>query len=224
MYRFYVQPQINVFTGALIGYEMLIRKYAKGWQVPQDFASIPISDQINLLKEIGTELMFKVDSLSFNLNKSQFVNEIMAKKLIETQKQIYPITLVVELTEECGKTVVRKSQVKKFLECYLKSGIELSIDDVSTKENTYDKIKWLLPFAAEVKFPMQNLRSEKRALEIPEKLIFWRRIAQKFGLRLIVEGVETAADDEFLNALDIPLRQGFYYEKPHLFEKSCNPK
>ncbi|WP_057738796.1 EAL domain-containing protein [Liquorilactobacillus uvarum] len=222
MYRFYVQPQVNVFTGSLMGYEMLIRKFDKEWKVPQNFASIPVSEQISLLREVANELMFKVDSLSFNLTQSQFVSKTMAKELVETQKHIYPITLVVELTEEREDIIVKKERITRFLDYYLKNGIELSIDDVSTKENTYDKIKWLLPFASEVKFPMQNLRSEKRAVEIPGKLIFWRRVAKKFGLRLVVEGVENSADDELLSALDLSLRQGFYYEKPHLFKISRN--
>ncbi|MDC7952433.1 EAL domain-containing protein [Liquorilactobacillus mali] len=225
MYRFYVQPQQNVYTRSLIGYEMLFRKYdCNGWHLPQDFASIPFEEQINLLKKVGTDLKLKVESLSFNLNREQFTSQTMTNILIETQKQIYPATLIVELTEDQGNQNIRTEEIKQYAKQYLKYGIELSIDDVSSGDNIYEKIAPLLDITSEIKFPMQNLRSEHRESEIPGQLLFWRKIARNFGLRLIVEGIESAGDDELLNELDLPLRQGYFYEKPHLFRLIGDPK
>ncbi|MCP9313139.1 EAL domain-containing protein [Liquorilactobacillus satsumensis] len=225
MYRFYVQPQKNMFTNSLIGYEMLIRKYNNNkWQLPQDFTSVPIVKQIELLKQIGTVLLLKVDSISFNLNQNQFVDETMAQALIETQKHIYPLTLVVELTEDAGVPRINLDTVKKYAQRFLEFGIELSIDDVSTGENVYQRIEPLLPCAAEIKFPLQNLRKENRLAEIPGQLLFWRKVARTYHLRLIVEGIESTADDELLNELSLPLRQGFFYEKPHLLRLPGDPK
>jgi EAL domain-containing protein (putative c-di-GMP-specific phosphodiesterase class I) len=219
MYRFFAQPQINTRTRSLIGYEMLIREAdAAGWRLPQSFSAIPLDEQISLIKLAGRELALKVESISFNLDQQQFMNDQMAAALCQAQLMIYPLTVVVELTEDQASHAIDPQALQKRVRLYLSYGMELSIDDVSTGENTYGKIKYLLPLASEIKVPLQNFRQEKREAEIPGQLIFWRQIARNHNLRLIVEGVETPSDEELLDELDLPLRQGYYYGRPHLFK------
>jgi EAL domain-containing protein (putative c-di-GMP-specific phosphodiesterase class I) len=219
MYRFFAQSQVNTRTRSLIGYEMLIREgNDQGWQLPQSFAAIPLAEQISLIKRAGSELALKVESISFNLNQKQFMNDQMAEALCQAQQQIYPITLVVELTEDQTAGTISQQALKRRAMTYLHYGMELSIDDVSTGENTYEKIKFLLPLASEIKVPLQNFRQEHREAEIPGQLIFWRQKARKQNLRLIVEGIESPIDEELLDELALPLRQGYYYGKPHLFK------
>ena len=39
-------------------------------------------------------------------------------------------------------------------------------------------------------------------------------LAQQFKVKTVVEGVESAADVEFLSSLNCNLAQGFYFNKP----------
>ncbi|MTV81799.1 EAL domain-containing protein [Secundilactobacillus folii] len=217
MYRYFIQPQLNRFTNSLIGYEMLIRKYDdEHWKLPQNFAAIPVDEQVNLLKLTAKRIGLKVGSISFNLNRSQFIDQHMAEALIDAQHDIYPVKLIIEVTEEsCDKDVAREALVKS-AKHYTENGVQISLDDVGTGFNTYNNIKALLPYANEIKFAMQNFRRETREGEIVDQLQFWKEVASKYHIRLVVEGTENAEEDELLNQLDLPYRQGYFYGKPHL--------
>ncbi|WP_261806642.1 EAL domain-containing protein [Lapidilactobacillus luobeiensis] len=218
MYRYFIQPQFNKFTNSVFGYEMLIRKWgADRWQLPKDFASIPIAIQTDLLRKVGQELALKVESISFNLNRTQFVNDEISAALIATQHQIYPIVLTVEITEEPTDQITVADLLPKIVE-YNDHGIEISLDDVATGVNTLAHIKPLLPFAAEIKVAMQNFRAEHRENEINDQLQHWIEVAQDYQLRLILEGVENQGEDEMADDYGIAIRQGYFYGKPHLFK------
>ncbi|MFC6314825.1 EAL domain-containing protein [Lapidilactobacillus achengensis] len=218
MYRYFIQPQFNKFANSVFGYEMLIRKWGGDrWQLPKDFASIPIAIQTDLLRKVGQELALKVESISFNLNRTQFINDDISAALIATQHQIYPIVLTVEVTEEPTDRVGVAQLLPKIVE-YNDHGIEISLDDVATGVNTLDHIEPLLPFAAEIKVAMQNFRAEHRENEISAQLQQWIAIAKEYQLRLILEGVENDAEDEMADDYGIAIRQGYFYGKPHLFK------
>ncbi|MFD1671501.1 EAL domain-containing protein [Agrilactobacillus yilanensis] len=219
MYRYFIQPQLNKFTKSLIGYEMLIRKFEDGhWQLPKNFASIPIHTQVELLKQTAVELSLKIGSVSINLNRSQFVDQEMAAALLDAQHHIYPVSLIVEVTEESVDKDISEEQMLKQIDLYQQHGIQLSLDDVGTGENTFINIEPLLDGASEIKLAMQNFRQEKREYEIPEQVVFWNQVAKNYNLRLIIEGMESEEEDRLLDNLKIPFRQGYYYGKPHLFK------
>lgn len=79
----------------------------------------------------------------------------MAAALIQVQHAIYPVTLVVEVTEEPGDQDVSLSQLQEQITAFAAHGIQFSLDDVSTGDNRYAQIKPLLPLASELKFAMQ---------------------------------------------------------------------
>ncbi|MFB9768356.1 EAL domain-containing protein [Lactiplantibacillus modestisalitolerans] len=221
MYRYFIQPQLDKFNNSLIGYEMLIRyreTELDRWTLPESFEKIPIDVQVNLLKATASELALKIGSVSINFNRKQFLNDDIATAVIATQKKLFPIKVIVEVTEEPGEGHYSLEAMQKQVDNYKAHGLEFSLDDVGTGINVYDHIKPLLSSAEEIKFAMQNFRKEGREAEIPKELTFWRDVAHKHDLRLILEGVENDAEDQLADQLEIPLRQGYYYGKPHLFK------
>ncbi|MFC6253960.1 EAL domain-containing protein [Secundilactobacillus hailunensis] len=217
MYRYFIQPQLNKFTNSLVGYETLIRKYdEKHWSLPQNFEAIPIDEQVSLLKKTAHRIGLKVGSISFNLNRRQFIDSQMATALIGVQREIFPVELIIEVTEEESDKLVADDQVLKSIERYTKYGIQISADDVGSGGNTYENIKFMLPHIDEIKFAMQNFRVEHRECQIVEQLKFWKKIADQYHLRLVVEGTETTEEDQLLDDLNLPFRQGYFYGKPHL--------
>jgi len=219
MYRYFLQPQLDVSNNSLIGYELLIRQQVDDkWVLPKDFESIPIDTQADLMKRTAQKLRLKIGSVSFNVNQHQFIDCTIAKAIVAAQQQIYPVNLVLEVTEEETDKAVTNEQLIEQVHFFDDHGIQLSLDDISTGVNSYDHLKPVLPYASEIKFAMQNFRAEGRAAEIPEHLKFWQKIAQEYKLRLILEGVENAEEDKMANDLELDLRQGWYYGKPHLFK------
>lgn len=79
MYRYFLQPQIDVLNNSLIGYEMLIRQQIDDkWVLPHDFASIPIDVQADLIQRTAQKLILKIGSVSYNVNRSQFIDPTIA--------------------------------------------------------------------------------------------------------------------------------------------------
>ncbi|WP_203641814.1 EAL domain-containing protein [Levilactobacillus andaensis] len=219
MYRYFLQPQLDVSNNSLIGYELLIRQQVDGkWVLPHDFASIPIDVQADLIDRTAKKLALKIGSVSFNVNQSQFIDPTIANAIIAAQRHIYPVNLVLEVTEEVTDKKVSNQQIIDQVHFFDDHLIQLSLDDIGTGVNTYDHLEPILPYASEIKFAMQNFRQEKRENEIPEALNFWNKIAKQYKLRLILEGVENEEEHEMADDLEIDLRQGWFYGKPHLFK------
>ena len=219
MYRYFLQPQLDVSNNSLIGYELLIRqKVADKWVLPHNFASIPIDVQADLIRRTAQKLMLKIGSVSFNTNRSQFIDNTIAQAILSAQQQIYPLNLVLEVTEEATDDAITDQQIIDQVHFFDQHGIQLSLDDVGTGINTYDHLKPVLPYASEIKFAMQNFRQERREAEIPANLKFWKQVADQHHLRLILEGVENQEEHDMANGLQIDLRQGWFYGKPHLFK------
>nr|WP_203650195.1 EAL domain-containing protein [Secundilactobacillus yichangensis] len=217
MYRYFIQPQLNKFTNSLVGYEMLIRKYDdERWRLPQNFAAIPVDEQISLLKKTAHRIGLKVDSISFNLNRRQFIDPHMEEALIDVQHEIFPVKLIIEVTEEESDRLVSEEKLLASCRRYADNGVQISLDDVGSGRNTYENIKPLLKYADEIKFAMQNFRNENKECKIVEQLQFWKKIANQYHIRLVVEGTESAEEDQLLDDLDLPYRQGYFYGKPHL--------
>ncbi len=219
MYRYFLQPQLDVLNNSLIGYELLIRQQVDGkWVLPHNFESIPIDIQADLIARTAQKLMLKIGSVSFNVNQRQFIDPTIAQAIIKAQVQIYPVNLVLEVTEEVTDKKVTNKQIIDQVHYFDEHGIQLSLDDIGTGVNTYDHLEPILSYASEIKFAMQNFRQEGREDEIPENLKFWKKIAKQYKLRLILEGVENQAEGDMADDLELDLRQGWFYGKPHLFK------
>lgn len=217
MYRFFVQPQVNRFKQSIVGYETLIRESRNGrWMLPKDFSAISLACQLKLLCRCVDALHLKSHYLGFNLNRLQLQDPDVVQQLIEFQAKIHPVRLVVELTEEVCEDANDPACVLKQIKTLHDGGVQVSLDDVGTGENQLDQIECLLPYVSELKVALQNFRHDGNEIMIPEELHEWRRVSNAYHLRFLVEGVETPGDQSALDDLDIALRQGYYYGKPHL--------
>lgn len=223
VYRYFVQPQMDIRTHAIFGYELLMKKLTpEGWRLQESFAAIDLHTVSDLLIKTTKILGTKVEYCSVNVSREQLMDTEMTQALIKSQLQIYPTKLVVELTEEEGPRNYLDITLIPHLRNFMEHGMQISLDDVGTGDNDFNNIRDFLPLASEMKFALQNFRSLKDH-HIHEKLLGWQEISQKYGLRLILEGVEDKKDEEMINKLGINLRQGYYYGKPELLKLPGDP-
>jgi len=97
-----VQPQIDVGTHAVYGYEALLRKSKQdGWTVPTSFLELSVAEQAKLIEATVIELGAKISNqfLAFNLNRVQFSDPTTLATIIALQQKILPVRLAIELTE-----------------------------------------------------------------------------------------------------------------------------
>ncbi|HIY93968.1 MAG TPA: EAL domain-containing protein [Candidatus Companilactobacillus pullicola] len=217
IYRYFVQPQVDVRTHSIFGYELLIKQLTpEGWRLPESFIDIDLNVNAKLLVATTKILGKKVPYCSVNVSREQLMDTQMAKAIIKSQVQLYPTKLVVELTEERGPHKYCDAAFVPYLRKFMEHGMQISLDDVGTGDNSFESIRSLLPLASELKFALQNFRSNIEDPKLREKLRVWKGISTEYGQRLILEGIENREDEKISDKLDIDFRQGYYYGKPEL--------
>ncbi len=218
-YRYFVQPQINTKTKTITGYELLMKQLTpEGWRPPVNFAAIDAQTIAELLIATTRVLALKVNYCSVNINREQLMTTPIVDAIIKSQQQLYPARLVVELTEDDGPEQYPVAEMLPLLQSLVDQGIQISLDDVGTGDNYFDDVQTLLPLVSELKFALQNFKLAFNDPKIQQKVRFWRAMSTEYGLRLVLEGVENAADNVLSQKLGIKYKQGYYFSKPQLLK------
>lgn len=224
IYRYFVQPQSDIRKHAVVGYELLMKQLTPtGWQLPTSFAAVDTTTTSQLLIATTQILGQKVPYCSVNVSREQLVDTTIAQAIMQSQKQLYPTKLVVELTEETGPKSYPDTSLIPHLRHFIEQGMQLSLDDVGTGINDFKSIQEFLPLASELKFALQNFGTGLKDPRIRQKLHFWHAISIEYGLRMVLEGIEDAQDEQLCRDFQINLRQGYYYGKPRLLRLAGDP-
>ncbi|KEO82484.1 bifunctional diguanylate cyclase/phosphodiesterase [Tumebacillus flagellatus] len=222
----YYQPQININTGFVIGVEALVR-----WQHPErglvsPAQFIPLAEETGLIAQISEWVMreacrqarqwqveksqyFKV---SVNLSSSQFQQMDLVDKVrrILQETELHPQYLDLEITESIAMHnidfVIAKLKLLELL------GVHISIDDFGTGFSSLSYLK---------KFPIHTLKIDRSFIQDittdPDDasiVTAIRWMARSLNLDVVVEGVETHEQLEFLRTIDCDKVQGYFYCKP----------
>ncbi|MBL0386855.1 EAL domain-containing protein [Tumebacillus sp. ITR2] len=222
----YYQPQININTGLVIGVEALVR-----WQHPErglvsPAQFIPLAEETGLIAQISEWVLreacrqarqwqveksqyFKV---SVNLSSSQFQQMDMVDKVrrILQETELHPQYLDLEITESIAMHNI-DFVISKLMQLE-RLGVHISIDDFGTGFSSLSYLK---------KFPIHTLKIDRSFIQDittdPDDasiVTAIRWMARSLNLDVVVEGVETGEQLEFLRSIDCDKVQGFYYCKP----------
>lgn len=222
----YYQPQIQVDTGKIVGMEALLRwpHPEMGMIPPSKF--IPLAEETGLINPIGKWVLQEACrqnkawqdqgliavQIAVNLSAVQFrqhnLLEIVKEALIKSG--LKPCFLELELTEsllmDCSEFNV--SLLREFRQL----GVELSIDDFGTGYSSLSYLK---------RFPINKLKIDRSfCMDIPKdrdnasitSAII--SLGHDLGLCVIAEGVEKAAQFNFLQAQQCDEIQGYLFSQP----------
>ncbi|WP_407425035.1 putative bifunctional diguanylate cyclase/phosphodiesterase [Treponema sp.] len=227
VFQLYYQPQFDVITNKLRGFEALLRWHDEelGWINPEHF--IPIAEETRLVIPLGDWILeTAIQTLKEWQKKFDFdgimsvnVSPIQLKKqtfLFDLQQllvkhKIKPETLEIEITE--GVFIDNKNEVIELLTQIRDMGIGLSLDDFGTG---YSSLSYLQ------KLPITTLKIDKSFIanitdesgieaNITDSII---AMVTKMGLDTIAEGVEKEEQLEILKAINCKNIQGFLKGKP----------
>jgi diguanylate cyclase (GGDEF)-like protein/PAS domain S-box-containing protein len=220
------QPQIDLGTGRILGAEALLR-----WQSgdggligPKQFISlaeetgliIPIGEwalynackQNKFWQEAGNPLI----RVSVNVSMNQFKQKSFIKKVINVLDQtgLDPNYLELEFTENI---IMQNTDFTSSVLKNLKSlGILFAIDDFGTGYSSLNYLK-LLPLdrlKIDQSF-VRDLIADPNDKAICKAII---TMAHSLNLKVIAEGVEEAAQLEYLRLFECDEAQGFLFSKP----------
>lgn len=225
-FEVYFQPQIDLASEEIIGFEALVRwnHPERGVILPSEF--IPVAEESGLIVQLGEFVLrescmklkkwqnagYVSQILAVNLSARQFKDRDFMEKVINIIKEteINPRQLELEITESMALDDL--DYAIKTLRKLKELGVTFALDDFGTGYSSLSYLKRL---------PVNQLKIDKsfmdRVLEdhsdrkIVETII---ALAQALDLIVIAEGVESAEQADFLKSVSCNKAQGYLYSKP----------
>lgn len=227
-FRVYYQPILEISSGAVAGFEALVR-----WQNPEKgivnpAVFIPLAEETGLVVEIGRYVLRescrqfvewrqktrRAEDLFVSVNLS--VRQFALPDIVDQVRTILFDTglpgesLKLEITES---VILESSTIAtdKLHELH-DLGVQLSIDDFGTG---YSSLSYLH------QFPFDTLKIDRsfvsRMSDAPERVAIVKTIVQlakSLGMEAVAEGIETHAQLAGLRAMGCRYGQGFLFSKP----------
>ena len=216
------QPQVESRTGAIVGYEALLRweHPEKGFIPPSEFISV--AEKCGLINQIGDWVLeracrdatrFAPDvTVAVNVSPKQLETPDFVKKLAKTLRDsgVDPKRIELEITENI--LIFDRAKVRrKFLEIR-ELGCRIAIDDFGTG---YSNLSYLteLPFS-KLKID-QSLVARLEERDSGSALVATIvNMAHTLDSAVLAEGVESEEQVALLQAAGCTLMQGYYFGKP----------
>lgn len=222
----YYQPQFQLQTGQVTGFEALIR-----WNSPElGFVSplsfIPVAEACQLILPIGAWVLkesclflkqlhamgHELHRISVNISIVQLIQDNFIGMVLETLEEtgLAPEYLELEITEsifmESYEAIVGK------LELLRSKGIHIALDDFGTGYSSLSYLKEL---------PLTTLKVDKTFIDDVPDTPGSRSLASsivlighKMGLEVVAEGVETEEQLHYLRTRKCDKIQGYFISRP----------
>ena len=220
------QPQVDIETGHIVGMEALVRWHDPEVGLVPPSAFIPVAEESGLIGPLSEWVLreacrqnkaWQDDGLpparvSVNLSARQFQQRDIAKLVMAILEEtgLEPQYLELELTES---TIMRNAEEAVTMLSELHAlGIGLAIDDFGTGYSSLSYLK---------RFPVDRLKIDRSFVSdigassddetITSAII---ALAHSLQLQVIAEGVETAAQLDFLKERACNEMQGYFFARP----------
>jgi len=220
------QPQIDMNTGRISGVEALLRwKHpVNGWIWPQEF--IPVAERTGMIIEIGEWVLRESCMQAMRWRKEGLVDVTMSVNVSALQFRVGNVPgLVARILAETGlpgdaleleitETAIMNSAADPAaaLVALHAQGVKLAIDDFGTG---YSSLSYLRQIPVDrIKIDQSFIRdapANEDACAVARTIV---QLAHSLRLEVVAEGVETAAQFEFVKQTGCEFAQGFYYSKP----------
>ncbi len=222
----FYQPKLCLKTGQLTGMEALLRWHhpEKGMIQPDQF--IGVAEETGLIIPIGKWVVRQACHMSkqltaaglgnlqvaINLSPKQFSDPDLVGSIaaILHEEQLAPTLLELELTESLllEATDDTRHQLSR-----LKSlGLTLAMDDFGTG---YSSLSYLKKYPIDVikidRSFIKDIPENQDDMEITSAVI---AMAHKLKLKVVAEGIETAAQLGFLRRQHCDIGQGYLFDRP----------
>ena len=221
-FEVYYQPKVDSSKNKIIGAEALVR-----WPdmniSPAIF--VPILESENLIEDLDFYVLDTVCSdierwkdmginpvpISVNISRNNLSDIDLGYKIgrILNEYELESDLIEIEITETA--IVKNKNNLLDFINEMKNNNIKISIDDFGVGESSLSILKELDVDTIKIdKAFIDDYTTDKDEI-ILRNII---NLIQELNLNIVVEGVETKDQIEFLKRIDCNIVQGYYYDKP----------
>ena len=218
----YFEPQVDLATGEIIGFEVLARwKHPLSGIISPD-VFIPVAEDNGLIGRLSEQVISAALAeaaswdpaikISVNVSPSQLADGWLAQRIVRllTETRFPADRLVVEITES---SLFADLDLARSIVTSLKNqGIRLALDDFGSGFSSLSHLR-SLPFDV-IKIDrsfVTNIHSNKESMAIVRAVT---TLATALGVPVTVEGIESEAAHATVLNLGCAVGQGWYFGKP----------
>ncbi|MCG8613541.1 MAG: EAL domain-containing protein [Pseudomonadales bacterium] len=229
-----LQPQFCIRTGEVIGFEALARWCDSSGKMISPAEFIPVAESSGLILHLGQQVLeiscqyarqlkekgYGNLRIGVNLSAIQFELTDMAEKVKATiaAAGISPQQIEVEVTESVA--MQSYDLVIHHLQTLRKAAINIAIDDFGTGFSSLGILSELPADRLKIdKSFIDNLQADDGSPAIAQTVI---HLGERFGMKVIAEGVETVTQLRWLQKHGCDEVQGYLYARPMAIAETFN--
>lgn len=220
------QPQYNINTGKIVGFETLLRwnHPSKGIVYPMDF--LPIAEENGLIVNIGEKVLIKACNqaelwensgfcdltISLNISSRQFYDKNFYNMLKAVADSRLPKTNKINF--EIGENII-------FQDTSMAINIIKKVEELGYTFNIHNVGNNLLSIINIEQLPIKSIKisGDFTATQLKSNtghrlLDIFIKLAAKNGFKIIAEGIEGENQLDFFKSKNCNIAQGYYLSKP----------
>ena len=225
-FKVYLQPVYDAMTRERVSAEALVRWIDSKNQMinPGDF--VPILEKNGFITELDLYILDEVchmlkdwkDSgisivpVSVNFSRVDVDHPLIVENIIETVDR-YGLDhklIKIELTESAFND--NMSRIIKFLQRLHNEGFIIMMDDFGSGYSNLNMFKDMPVDIVKIDmYFLRNIENSEKGMIVLESVV---HMAKRLGLQIVVEGVETQQQYDYVRKLRCDMIQGFYFAKP----------
>lgn len=225
-FQIYFQPKFSLKKNQFIGAEALVRWHhpEKGILFPGEF--IPVFESNGFIGKLDLYVWDKVCSnirqwlmegkkihpISVNLSRISLYNPMLTENLLDIARshQVEITYLQLEITESAymSNPTLMCQTISKLRD----AGFCILMDDFGSEYSSLNTLKEI--YVDALKMDMKFFSEEKQSDRTNIILSYIIEMGKKLGMDIIMEGVETQEQIDFIENTDCDYVQGYYYAKP----------
>ncbi|KIH81932.1 putative bifunctional diguanylate cyclase/phosphodiesterase [Pseudomonas batumici] len=220
------QPKVNMRTGAVVGFEALMR-----WQHPRDGLLLPqaflpqvaqtdviidigewvidrVLAQMQAWRQAGHEWPVSLNIAARHFQRGDFVERLRA--LLMRHAKVPPHLLDLEIIESMAIENIQR--VSQCLQDCQALGVRFSLDDFGTGYSSLSYLKRLPSQTIKIdRSFVRDILHDQDDLALTTAVI---GLARAFGREVIAEGLESAEHGRLLMSLGCDVAQGYFIARP----------